>query len=507
MKVLLDTNIIIHREAERASNVAIGQLFFWLDKLKFVKCIHPITVLELNKYKATEANRVMNIKIESYVQLKHQAIIGDIVGSLSKEIDRNDNDDNDTRLLNELYENRVDLLITEDRKIHHKAEILGIASRVFRIQSFLEKSIDENPELPNYKVLSVKKVDFAEVDLKDSFFDSFRGDYLGFDKWYNSKAESPCYVCYNNNELAAFLFVKIEDETENYSDISPAFSPRKRLKIGTLKVAANGFKIGERFLKIIFDNAHLNKVDEIYVTIFDKRPEQMDLIEMILEWGFVKHGTKETENGVENVYVRTFGKKFPVSIENPKLTFPFISKTSEKYIIPIRPEYHTELFPDSINTREDVRRYIDNEPHRNRISKAYITHVYNVDLKVGDVVLIYRMGEEPPKRFSSTVTTVCIVESVKKEFKNFEDFYACCNRRTMLTKEELEKNWWNLKTNYRPVIINLLFAHSFPTPKPTLNDLIDLKVVQDVNSAPRGVSKISDKQFNDLVRFAYKKKS
>ena len=36
MKVLLDTNIIIHREASKIYNLDIGQLFNWLDKLKYI---------------------------------------------------------------------------------------------------------------------------------------------------------------------------------------------------------------------------------------------------------------------------------------------------------------------------------------------------------------------------------------------------------------------------------------------------------------------------------------
>jgi len=43
MKALLDTNIIIHREARRVANQDIGILFKWLDKVKYQKCIHPIT--------------------------------------------------------------------------------------------------------------------------------------------------------------------------------------------------------------------------------------------------------------------------------------------------------------------------------------------------------------------------------------------------------------------------------------------------------------------------------
>jgi len=507
MKVLLDTNIIIHREANKIYNLEIGQLFNWIDKLKYDKYIHPLTIEELNRYKDSESLKTMNIKIESYNQLKHQAPLGDAIRELSHYLDDEPNDFNDTQILNEVYENRVDILISEDKNIHVKAKLLDIEDRVFRIQTFLEKATAENPELIKHKVLAVKRVDFADVDLKDHFFDSFRNDYAEFDKWFNSKAEQPCYVCYSDSQLIAFLFVKIEKTgEESYSEITPVFKPKKRLKIGTLKVTGNGYKIGERFLKTIFDNALLNKVDEIYVTLFNKRPEQENLMEMLEEWGFKMHGFKNTQNGEKLVYTREFSKNLTINIENPKMTFPFFSKTTNKYLIKIEPQYHTELFPDSINTREDEAKYTENEPHRNRISKVYISHSPNRGLKAGDIVIIYRIGETSPKKYSSTVTTICIVESVKNNFKDFDEFYDSCNRRTVISKDDLKAKWWEKLPNYKPFVINLLYAHSLPTPKPTLNDLIHLKIFSDPMNIPKGFVKLNNKQFNDLINFAYSKK-
>lgn len=506
MKVLLDTNIIIHREANKIYNQEIGQLFNWLDRLKYTKYIHPLTVDEINKYKDKGALDTMNIKIESYNKIKHSAPLGEKILEVSSKIDNGDNDINDTQLLNEVYEERVDLLISEDKKIHTKANLLGISDKVFKIQSFLEKVTAENPELVNYKVLAVKKVDFAEVKIEDHFFDSFREDYAEFDKWFNKKSDEPCYVCYSDNSLTAFLFIKIEDENENYSEITPILSKKKRLKIGTLKVTGNGYKIGERFLKTIFDNAIQYKVDEIYVTIFDKRPEQEQLIDMLEEWGFVYHGIKSTQNGDEKVYVRTFGKSLAVNTAKPKLTFPFFSKNTDKYIIKIEPQYHTELFPDSINTREDKTKYTENEPHRNRISKVYISHSQDRFLKSGDIILVYRMGETSPKKYSSTITTICIVENVNNNFQNFDEFFNACNRRTMISKEDLRTKWWDKFPKNIPFVINFLYAHSLPTPKPTLDDLNRLGIIPDIFNMPRGFIKITNDQFNTLVKFAYKKK-
>jgi len=506
MKVLLDTNIIIHREANKIYNLDIGQLFNWLDKLKYSKYIHPLTVEELNRYKDPTTLKTMNIKIKSYNTLKHPAPLGEKILQVSRTVDTLDNDSNDTQILNEVFENRVDILISEDKKIHTKAKLLGIDERVFKIQNFLEKVTAENPELVNYKVLAVKKVDFAEVDINDKFFDTFREDYAEFNEWFNTKAEEPCYVCYSEGNLTAFLFVKIEGKDEPYSNIQPVFDKKKRLKIGTLKVTGNGYKIGERFLKTIFDNANQYKVEEIYVTVFNKRPEQEQLIEMLEEWGFKHHGIKTTKNGIEQVYVRAFGKSLPVDVQNPKLTFPFFSRETDKYIIKIEPVYHTELFPDSINTREDKAKYTENEPHRNRISKVYISHSQDRHLKSGDIILIYRMGETSPKKYSSTITTICIVENVKNNFKSFDEFFNACNRRTMISKEDLKTKWWDKNPNNRPFVVNFLYAHSLPTPKPTLHDLNVLGIIPDILNMPRGFIKISNEQFNTLVNFAYQKK-
>src|SRR5437868_15549260 len=108
-------------------------------------------------------------------------------------------------------------------------------------------------KLVDYKVLALKKTNFNQVDINDKFFDSFREDYQEFNNWFNKKSTEIAYVCYDNKVLTALLYIKIEDNSENYTQVEPPFSKKKRLKIGTLKVTNNGFKIGERFLKIIFD--------------------------------------------------------------------------------------------------------------------------------------------------------------------------------------------------------------------------------------------------------------
>ncbi len=230
MKALLDTNIVIHREARNVSNPDIGILFKWLDKAKYQKCIHQVTIDEINKNANKETVESFNIKLDSYVQLVTSAPIASEVQTVSDKFDKDQNDRIDTVLLNELFNDRVDILISEDKSIHTKANELKLANRVFKINSFLETVVSQHPELIDYKVLSVTKKLFGELNLDDPFFNSFKEDYTGFKKWFNSKANEPAYVTLNNGKILSFLYLKPEQTDENYADINSVFAPKKKNK-------------------------------------------------------------------------------------------------------------------------------------------------------------------------------------------------------------------------------------------------------------------------------------
>ena len=492
MKVLLDTNIVIHREAGNIVNPDIGVLFKWLDDLHYQKCVHPVTVEEINKHKDPKTVATFNIKLGNYHLLKTKAPINKTVQQVCSKIDNDENDLTDTTLLNELVNNRVDFLISEDKQIFHKASLLDVYDRVFTIDSFLEKVTAENPKLQNYKVLSVKQEHFGNLNLADEFFSTLKQDYPGFDKWFNKKADEIAYVFKQDNKLLAFLYLKIEWGTEDYSDITPAFSKKKRLKIGTFKIDYNGFKLGERFLKIIFDNAIQAKAEEIYVTIFNKHLEQQRLIALLETYGFVFHGHKKSGSNEELVYVRDFSKK--ANRDVPKVTFPYISTKGSIFIVPIYPEYHTNLLPDSILRTESPADYVENEPFRNAISKVYISRSIERNLESGDVIVFYRTGG----LYKGVVTTLGIVESVVTNIKDEQEFIHLCGKRSVFSVQELLKHW-NYKPNNRPFIVNFLYAYSFPK-RITLNDLINLRIIPDVNSAPRGFTRISIDHFRAIVK-------
>lgn len=496
MRALLDTNIIIHRENTIVSNQGIGLLFYWLDKLNYTKCIHPFVVEELRSYKNTELQELYDVKLASYEELKTIALQSEDFKSKLPDIKSN-NDRIDNQLLCEVYSKRVDLLITEDKALRKKAQSLNIANKVLSINQFVSLCTAENPELINYKMLAVKKEYFGNVDLNDSFFDTFKIAYPGFENWFSKKCDEEAYVCRTDkNDILGFLYVKTELENENYSDIEPRFSPKKRLKVGTFKVETSGFRLGERFIKIIFDNALERKVDEIYVTLFEDRPELKALEDLLFAWGFKKHGIKKTDGKEEVVLVKKL-KQYN-NLISLKENYPnILAKRKQKFILPIIPKYHTTLLPDSKLHTENEIDFLGKIPHRYALHKVYISFAPERNINPGDLLLIYRNGEnESRKKYESVLTTVGIVENIKYNFKTKDEFLQTCKNRSVFTKDELEM-FWSTKRN-QLLVISFIFVKSL-SHRLTLGYLWDNNIIQ-APSGPRPFTRISDCQFNKILK-------
>lgn len=489
MKALLDTNIIIHREASRVLNQDVGILYRWLERAKYTKYIHSYSIRELEKYQDKNTVNTFNIKLESYEKIDIPSPIQPEMVKISEKVDINENDRIDTQFLNEVFVGRVDILITEDKKIHRKAKELGIDEKVFTINKFLEKIFAEHPDLVDYKVLNVQKLKFGRISLDDDFFASLKEDYGGFEKWFIRKFDEEAYITVNskNGLILSFLYLKIEDHTESYHDVTPTFASKKRLKIGTFKVINNGFRLGERFMKIIFDNALKNKVNEIYVTIFDKRDEQRRLIDLFEYWGFTLWGKKNDEL----VYVRDFSKQ--INIANLKQSFPFVSKGKDCFIVPIYPEYHTELLPDSILNTESPEDFIEDFPHRNSINKVYVSRAYEPHPKKGDILVFYRTGGY----YKSVVTSIGITDEIRYDFQDEEDFVLHCRKNSVFPEKELRAMWNYSKS--KPFVLKFLYVYSFPH-RVNMKELIDLEVLGGVNDAPRGFKKITTEQFETILK-------
>jgi predicted RNA-binding protein with PUA-like domain len=185
--------------------------------------------------------------------------------------------------------------------------------------------------------------------------------------------------------------------------------------------------------------------------------------------------------------VRTF------DTQDPKLTFPYVSRSSRAFIVPIYPEYHTSLLPDSILKTESPADFVEQEPHRNAIRKVYVSRSIFRDIRKGDVIVFYRTGGY----YKGVVTTLGITEDVHTAIRDETHFISLCRKRSVFSDQEL-RSQWNYNPHYRPFIVGFLYAYSFPK-RPTLKELINNGIIRDVESAPRGFERITPDHFEKIL--------
>ncbi|WP_301065022.1 hypothetical protein, partial [uncultured Helicobacter sp.] len=135
---------------------------------------------------------------------------------------------------------------------------------------------------------------FSKVNLQDTFFDSLRQDYQGFDNWYNKKASQgeKAYILYEKNELVCFLYLKEENPVDNTGITPPLDLAKSWIKVGTFKVVPHKTKLGERLIKRMFDFAISRNIFNLYLTAFSKHKALISLLE---QYGFKQWGNKGDE--------------------------------------------------------------------------------------------------------------------------------------------------------------------------------------------------------------------
>lgn len=279
---------------------------------------------------------------------------------------------------------------------------------------------------------------FSEIDLHDPFFDSLKRDYPGFDDWFGRKKDEPAFAQYENANLIGLLYLKMEYQCVN--DVEPNIHAERILKVGTFKIEAHGTKMGEQFIKIIMDYAINEAVDVCYVTIYEKHSS---LISLVQKFGFEQYGVKGEGAQRENVYL----KKMGIITGEINKDFPYVDvSTAKKYLLSIYPKYHSIMFPDSILTTEN-KSIIKDVSYTNSIHKIYVCSMDGVEnLNYGDIVVLYRTGEDGRSaEYSSVVTSICVVEDVKTqgEFGSFDEFYNYASKYSVFDKKDLK--YWYIK--------------------------------------------------------------
>jgi len=288
---------------------------------------------------------------------------------------------------------------------------------------------------------------FAEVDVNDIFFQSLKDDYIEFQNWFQKKslANENALVFSDEQGVQAFIYLKRENEPIELIDKILPVSPR--LKIGTLKLSEKikGIRLGEGAIGVSLWYWQKTKYDEIYITVFEKHN---DLVNLLCRFGFISNG--KNKRG-ENVYVK---KRNSIDYSSSYKSFPFINGDITKAgIIPIYENFHDRLFPYS--ELKGNNKYIEEETAGNGITKIYIGFPYTtIHYNVGEPAFIYRIytGNEQ-KTYKSAITSFCtitkidIIKDKGKPKMSLDNFIKNAGNKTVFTREELSEMYNNKKEN------------------------------------------------------------
>ena len=347
------------------------------------------------------------------------------------------NDACDNSILYALSRDAAHVLITEDRKLHAKAALRGLASRVYFIQT-AEDWLQRLHEPTEIDVPNIKDVELHELtdSLDGDFFDSLRDAYKPFDKWFRKKARDGRHGwIYNHGDsqkLSALCIYDVQ-ENEKVTDDGLVLSDRA-LKLCTFKVATEvrGRKIGELFLKASFKYATANACENIFIDVGEEN--HPELVSLLIDFGFFKKGM---HNG-DAVFVKEHPIKAPFVDPEKEDHFDYVRRyyphfredlAISKFIVPIRPQYHRILFPDYKNNTkiapgEDVQHV------GNAIKLAYLSNSPSNRIRRGDIVLFYRTHDE------KAITTLVVVEAFTT-IASADKIASLVSRRTVYSEQDI----------------------------------------------------------------------
>jgi len=486
MHLLLDTNIFIYREDDRIISQNVSDLFRLLNNVSVNILIHPASVADIQRDTDQKRREVMLSKIRMYRELAHPPAASKdpafvaIVGEPRRSQDAIDNE-----ILYAVSKGAVDFLVTEDAEIHQKAVAAGISDRVFHIddaREYFKKFLPKKDKI--YAPPALKEDFLYNLNLSDPFFDSLKHDYPrvgkspSFEEWFKDKARRPCFVSYQSpDRIGALLVKKIEDEA--IDDARPPLPKKKRLKIALLKVIDYGHKIGELLLKLSFDSAVQNDIDEVYLTHFTEKDDR--LAALLHEYGFIKVAVNARG---EDIFLKKLVVDNPVLIETaPRQIYRSYYPTFydgpavNKWIIPIRPEFHERLFTDVVRRQTLLTEHTGGFiVEGNAIKKAYLCRAPTKKMAEGDVVLFYRSVDE------SAITSLGVVEEVYTGISDTSQILRLVGKRTVYSPEEIE--------GFDKPLMIILFRHICHLEHPL--EIDQLRKQKLLKRAPMTINKLPD---------------
>jgi len=472
VKFLIDTNVLIPLEPTAPEQVE-GMTEPALDLLRSIEAagyqlfIHPDIRADISRDRDDARRRLRELLLKKYLPLPDPPPTPDGWEQQLGRPPTGSNDWVDDRLLAAVRANAVNVLVTEDRRIHRKAERVGLRHRVATIGDALalvqglRASFAQPPPAVEFTYAH-------NVDVEDPFFDSLRADYPPFDKWLRGCQEQhrQCWVIRaEGRRLAALCLIKDEQNTVGLEG--------KILKLCTFKVAPEhrGRRLGELLLKSAFAHAFANKHDAIYVTAFEKQEELINLFE---DFGFQEHGRNERGELVLVKHLRqtTDSSLSPLEF-HVRYGPPAMRLTEPAFVVPIEPRFHHLLFPDA---DAQLGLQAGSHPFGNGLRKAYLCRAPIRQIGPGAPLLFYLSQSK------SAVTVIGVAEETVVS-RDAEEIASAVGKRTVYSMRDIEKFCSSSE------VLAILFRQAMRVePRPiTLTELVQNGVLR---AAPQSIVRV-----------------
>jgi hypothetical protein len=385
----------------------------------------------------------------------------------------------------------VHALVTEDLGLHTKARSRGLNDRVYTVQAAEDWLMRLHPEtpvtLPNIEDVALYTL---TPNLSKSFFNSLRYGYPGFDQWFKNKAQEGRRAWVyrdSNNDLGAICIYDIQNNATingNKERLSG-----KALKLCTFKVGemVRGRKVGELFLKASFQYAAKQECQHLFIHANQERHGY--LVSLLEDFGFEQRGEYQGDLVLVKKHPSNPPENFDCDpVEYVRRFYPHFRKDNsvQKFLIPIKPDFHSTLFPDyhretQLNLFDASRNDVGNA-----IKLAYLCHAQAKTIKEGDIVLFYLTKDE------KAITSVGVVD----KFQVLDDAIRIANlvsRRTVYSMSEIEK----IAKKPTKVILFRFVSH---LPKPVFYE--QLKKDRVVSGYIQSIQKITDESFQKVLTTA-----
>lgn len=436
MNILLDTNIIIPLEdTSKVLDSSFAELRKLSAEQQHCLYIHPLQVEDIQRDKNHERRRIVLSRLKQYSQIENPPILSEQACQDLGIAQGNENDKVDNHILFALYRGAVHLLVTNDEGIHRKAYRLGVQDKVYRLDQVLLFLRRYTTSVSHFDYTGVKERFLYEIDKSQAFFDSLRKSYDGFDEWFQKCAveKRKCWCIENNQGNVVAICIYKHEQDVKLTDQGGIIYGRI-LKLCTFKVdvQARGKKLGERLLYIAFDYCVKNKMDWVYLHTFGE--EQKTLVGLCLEYGFSCLGQYKQDD----VYIKPMKLMDDTcgSLDSLIRYYPYFkdNESVKKFIVPIQPQYHEDLFPDFSNMKgslfeKDQSLY---SCQGNTIKKAYLCHSKIKNIQKGDIVLFYRSKDR------KSIQCMGIVEDTKFS-ENIDEVFPYIAKRTVFNYQELKE--------------------------------------------------------------------